>query len=139
MSKMRSKLTVLFEDPFWVGVYERRCGKQYEASKIVFGAEPKDYEVYELMLANWGRLRFGTAMDSDTTEEKPISPKRMQRVIRRQMQQKGIGTKAQQALKLSQQQKKMQRKSAFREQDEAQKERQFEMKQQKRKMKHRGK
>ena len=36
-----SSLTVFFEDPFWVGVYERTDGGRYEACKITFGAEPK--------------------------------------------------------------------------------------------------
>ena len=36
-----SKLTVFFEDPFWVGVFERvSCGK-LSAAKVTFGGEPK--------------------------------------------------------------------------------------------------
>lgn len=42
-----SKLTVLFEDPFWIGLYEREYNGRYEVCKITFGAEPKDYEVYD--------------------------------------------------------------------------------------------
>ena len=34
-------LTVLFEDPFWAGIYERREGRTYQVCKITFGAEPK--------------------------------------------------------------------------------------------------
>ena len=33
-------------------------GGQLEACRIVFGAEPKDYEVYDFLLKNWHRLRF---------------------------------------------------------------------------------
>ena len=40
----RSTLTVFFENPFWVGVYERIDGDRYEVCKITFGAEPKDYD-----------------------------------------------------------------------------------------------
>ena len=43
----RSTLTVFFENPFWVGVYERVDGDRYEVCKITFGAETKDYEVYD--------------------------------------------------------------------------------------------
>ena len=35
-----SKFTVLFEPPFWVGIFERQQGNHYEACKIIFGAEP---------------------------------------------------------------------------------------------------
>ena len=50
----------------------------------------------------------------------------------------GIGTKSQQALKLQQEEGKLERKIKSREQREAEKEFQFELKQQKKKEKHRG-
>lgn len=53
----RSTLTVFFENPFWVGVYERVDGDRYEVCKITFGAEPKDYEVWDYLL-----LQVGTAI-----------------------------------------------------------------------------
>ena len=40
---VRTQITVLFEDPFWVALYERESGEKYEVCKITFGAEPKDY------------------------------------------------------------------------------------------------
>ena len=51
---------------------------------------------------------------------------------------KGIGTKSQQALKLWQEQNKLERKTQSREQKEAEKARKFELKQQKKSEKHRG-
>lgn len=45
-----SKLTVFFEEPFWIGVYERQFKGKLEVCKIIFGAEPKDYDVYEFLL-----------------------------------------------------------------------------------------
>jgi hypothetical protein len=45
MSTSVSKLTILFEAPFWIGLYEREDNGQYEVCKIIFGAEPKDYGV----------------------------------------------------------------------------------------------
>ena len=58
--------------------------------------------------------------------------------MRKQVQNTGIGTKSQQALKLQQEQLKIERKIVNREQREAEKQRQFELKQQKKKEKHRG-
>lgn len=66
------------------------------------------------------------------------NPKRVQREVRKQVQNMGIGTKSQQALKLQQEQFKVERRAISREQREVEKQRQFELKQQKRKEKHRG-
>ena len=42
MQKSRASFTVFFEDPFWVGVYEREEPGGLTACRVVFGAEPKD-------------------------------------------------------------------------------------------------
>ena len=42
-----TKLTVFFEAPFWIGVFERIERRKLSVCKVVFGAEPKDYEVWE--------------------------------------------------------------------------------------------
>ena len=138
MAMTISKLTVFFEEPFWIGIYEREFEGIYEVCKITFGAEPKDYEVYEFMLKNFDQLRFTPSLETTTIMEKHINPKRMQREINKQLQDSGIGTKAQQALKLQHEQGKLERRIRSREQREAEKERQFQLKQEKRKAKHRG-
>ncbi|MBB6098209.1 hypothetical protein HNR42_001634 [Deinobacterium chartae] len=38
--------TVDFEDPCWVGVFERLAGRRREAARAVFGAEPNPAELY---------------------------------------------------------------------------------------------
>ena len=125
----KSSLTILFEAPFWIGLYERTDGGKYEVCKITFGSEPKDYEVYEFLLKNWHKLK---------SIERKLNPKRMQREIQSQLQDKGVGTKAQQALKLQHEQCKLERKAKSREQKEAEKDRQFAIRQEKKKAKHRG-
>ena len=62
----------------------------------------------------------------------------MQRNAKKQMQENGIGTKSQQALKMQQEQTKQERKLRSREQKEADKQRMFELKQQKKREKHKG-
>lgn len=138
MATTTSRLTVLFENPFWIALYEREDGGQYEVCKITFGAEPKDYEVYDFMLKNWNRLRFSPSIEAATIAERRINPKRMQRLIQKQLQDTGIGTKAQQALKIQQEQGKLARQSRSHEQRELKKERQFFLRQEKRKEKHKG-
>lgn len=139
MCKVISKLTVFFDEPFWVGIYERECCGMYEASKIVFGAEPKDYDVYGFILKNYVKLRFSPPAKSSFKSEKKINPKRMRRIIKKQMEKsEGAGTKAQQALKLSYEQGKIKRKEISREQKEIEAERKYELRTEKRKEKHNG-
>lgn len=135
----KSTLTVLFEDPFWIGVYERIDGDQYEVCKITFGAEPKDYDVYDFLLKNREKLKFTSPIKIDKIEERKINPKRMQRKINVGLENKGVGTKAQQALKLQHEQTKIERNVKNREQKEVEKERRFALRQEKKKAKHRGK
>lgn len=138
MDAGKSKLTILFESPFWIGIYEREYAGQYEVCKITLGAEPKDYEVYEFMLKNYSRLRFSPSLKVDAVSDRRMNPKRMQREINKQLDSTRVGTKAQQALKLQQEQGKLERKTRSREQREADKRRQFDLHQDKRKQKHRG-
>ena len=137
MDKVSGKLTVFFEEPFWVGVFERVLEGKLSVCKVTFGAEPKDYEIYEFVLKNYYQLRFSPAVATDV-KEVGRNPKRVQREVRKQIQNTGIGTKSQQALKLQQEQLKTERKIVSWEQRETEKQRQFELKQQKRKEKHRG-
>ena len=137
MDKVSGRLTVFFEEPFWVGVFERISEGGLSACRVTFGAEPKDYEIYDFVLKKYGRLRFSPAVATDVREA-GRNPKRIQREVRKQVESTGIGTKSQQALKLQQEQWKTERKNANRERREAEKERKFELKQQKRKEKHRG-
>ena len=137
MDKVSGKLTVFFEEPFWVGVFERVLEGKLSVCKVTFGAEPKDYEIYDFILKKYYQLRFSPAVATDV-KEVGRNPKRVQREVRKQVQNTGIGTKSQQALKLQQEQLKTERKTVSRKQREAEKQRQFELKQQKRKEKHRG-
>lgn len=59
-----TKLTVFFEAPFWIGVFERIERRKLSVCKVVFGAEPKDYEVWEYLLKNYSRLRFSPSVET---------------------------------------------------------------------------
>lgn len=137
MDKETTTLTVYFEDPFWVGLFEKVSQGKLSVCKVTFGAEPKDYEVLEYLLKNFGRLTFSPTVEI-TVKNCKINPKRMQRIARKQTLEKGIGTKSQQALQLQREEGKQKRKEKSREQKEAEKQRLFDLKQQKRKEKHRG-
>lgn len=137
MDEKQVRLTVFFEDPFWVGVFEHISGRKLSVCKVTFGAEPKDYEVYDYILKNYSRLKFSPAVK--TQVKKAVeNPKRLQREVKKQLKTVGIGTKSQQALQMQREEMKTERKQISKEQKEAEKERMFDLKQQKRKEKHRG-
>ena len=133
-----ARLTVCFEDPFWVGIYEREDGGRLEACKITFGAEPKDYEVYDLLLRGWDKLRFSPGIPAGARRPAAGNPKRMQRTAAAQTRNTGVGTKAQQALQLQREENKQVRRDDRRRRDEAEEERRFQLRQEKKKEKHRG-
>ena len=137
MDKVSGKLTVYFEEPFWVGIFERIEDGKLSVAKVTFGAEPKDYEVQEYVQKYYFSLKFSPAVDTVVKDIKR-NPKRIQRETKKQMKEIGIGTQSQQALKLQQEQNKQERKVRSQEKKEAEKLRMFELKQQKKREKHKG-
>lgn len=130
MDKASGKLTVYFEEPFWVGVFERIEDGKLSVAKVTFGAEPKDYEVQEYIPKYYFSLKFSPAVETVVKDIKR-NPKRMQREAKKQTMETGIGTKSQQALKLQQEQNNQERKERSRKKKEAEEQQMFELKQQK--------
>ena len=84
METGKAKLTVLFDPPFWVGLFEREHGGRYEACRVVFGREPRDFEVYAYVLDRYSRLAFSPALPAESGQARDPNPKRAQRLARRQ-------------------------------------------------------
>lgn len=99
--------------------------------RVIMGEEKKS------VLKNYNGLRFSPAIET-VIKEQTKNPKKLQREIHKSMSAKGIGTKSQQALQLQHEQCKQQRKAKSREEKVAEEKRLFELKQQKKKEKHRG-
>lgn len=137
MDTESGKLTVFFEGPFWVGIFERISGGKLSVCKVTFGAEPKDYEVWDFILKHYYELKFSPAIETEV-KQTADNPKRRQRKARKQLQTLGVGTKSQQALQMQREEMKTYKKQISKEQREAEKQRQFDLKQQKRKAKQRG-
>ena len=137
MNKVNGKLTVYFEEPFWVGIFERIEDGKLFVAKVTFGAEPKDYEVQEYIQKYYFSLKFSPAVEAIVKDIKR-NPKRMQRSAKKQMLETGISTKSQLALKLQQEQNKQERKEKKRKKKEAEEQRMFELKQRKKREKHKG-
>ena len=137
MDKVSVTLEVFFEDPFWVGIVERVTDGMLDAAKVTFGPEPKKWQVWDFFLKNYGKLRFSPAVAA-CVKEKSANPKRKQREAKKQLEHAGMGTRSQQALKLQQEQSKTERRVRSRLQREEEQQRRFELRQQKKREKHRG-
>ena len=134
---MKASLKVFFEDPFWVGVFERIEDGKLSVCKVTFGAEPKSYEILEYALQHYLELAFSPAIETERRQAAD-NPKRRSRNARKQLKNIGIGTKSQQALQRQREEMKKERRQISREEREAEAQRRFELKQEKKKEKKRG-
>ena len=137
MDKSSGKLTVFFEDPFWVGVFEKISDGRLSVCKVIFGSEPKDYEIYDFILRHYYELKFSPAVEI-RLRKTADNPKRRMRNAAKQIRDSGIGTRSQQALQRQREELKVERRQISKEMREAEVQKQFDMKQQKKKEKHKG-
>lgn len=96
---MDGKCTVYFDDPFWVGVFERNDENGYSAARHVFGGEPSDAELLNFCKNEFGALNYSAAILPEKMPLEEMNFKRKQREVRKQTAQTGVGTYAQRALK----------------------------------------
>ncbi|WP_252247175.1 YjdF family protein [Clostridium sp. ZBS4] len=133
------KLTVLFNEPFWIGVFEIEEDEYYKVSKVTFGSEPKESEIFDFVLKNYYSLKFILQeVEDEKYLKKRENPKRVQKAIKKELKSKGIGTKAQIAIKEQHEINKIQRKKKSKEENESEQIRKFQIKQNKKKEKHKG-
>lgn len=137
MSKVKSRLTVFFEDPFWVGVFDQEADGAIRAARVVFGAQPTDAEVFEFVLKHADRLRYGPPVEGMLSRE-TANPKKRRREAARETGLRGIGTRSQQALQLAREQNKLEKRESSRARRQAELARKFALRTEKRREKHRG-
>ena len=111
-----------------MGVFERIEDGKLSACKVTFGAEPKDYEVWDYILHHYYELVFSPAIEIQTRQAAD-NPKRRSRNARKHLENTGIGTKSQQALQRQREDVKKERRQVSREERDAEAQRQFELKQ----------
>ncbi|MBP7347693.1 MAG: YjdF family protein [Butyrivibrio sp.] len=137
MDKQFCNLTVFFEEPFWVGVFEITSAGKMAVCKVTFGAEPKDYEIYDFVLQHFNSMHFSTTV-AVAPPKISANPKRLQREIRKSLQNTGIGTKSQQALQLQHEESKKTQQAKTRLEKETKQLLLFHLHQQKKKEKKKG-
>ena len=134
----RIQLTVYFEDPYWIGLFERRRNGVYSVARHNFGGEPTDLDVYNFVLNNFYDLRFGGDIPEENKPETRLNYKRLLRESRKIMKKEGAGTMAQEAMKRQMETKKVEIKKLSREEREAQNLLKYQMRREKKKEKHKG-
>ena len=61
-------LTLFHDGQFYVGIFERREGKQLSVCRVVFGAEPKDGEIMDFLNRDLQSHRKNRREDDKGTE-----------------------------------------------------------------------
>ena len=130
-------LSVFFDDPFYIGLFERIEDGRLPVAKVVFGAEPGDGEVYDWLLENFFQLRFSPAIDGVKEVRIAANPKRRQRQAAK-AGTIGVGTRSQQAMQLARDMAKEQRAVRSKELREADEARRYILRAEKKKARHRG-
>ena len=137
MDRNACSFTVLFQPPFWVGIAERWEEAGYSAARVVFGAEPTDAQLYAWLEREWHRLDFSPAAEGERPVRERKNPKRAQREARAATQDRGISTRAQEALSRQREQEGQARQAVRRQTRREEAERKFLLRQQKKREKKR--
>ena len=133
------KLTVCFEEPFWIGLIEKEDDGAYSVAKHVFGAEPTTPEVFSFVCDHWNDLRFTHDVQVEVRQSKRINPKRLQRMSEKEGKAKARpGTRAPQTRAELREMAIEASKALSRERRDELKREQFAKRTEKRKQKHRG-
>ena len=138
MSVPRAGLTVYFDPPLGGGLYQREGEDSVGVGRVGFGGEPRDQQVLDWFQAHFRELEFSPPAAGGRSPDRAVNPKRARREAAKAVWPARIGTKAQQALKLQQEQMKRSRKIISKEQREAERERKLVLRQEKRREKHKG-
>ncbi|MDN9010391.1 YjdF family protein [Brevibacillus laterosporus] len=135
------KLTVLYDGQFWIGITEYEEKSKLKAARNVFGSEPKDAEILEFVQSNLldlldrGSVSSVSALDK---KERRINPKRIIRNARKEMNSRGVSTKAAQAIQQDLEKRKKEKKVLSKERKEEIAAYKREVARRKAKAKHRG-
>ena len=131
-------LTVYHDGRFWVGLFEDVTRGRLSVCHMVFGVEPSNEEILQLVTHAWHKLHFSGATVGSETPRMAGNPKRRQREAAKELARNGTSTKARQALSEQLKASKAAHKASARARREAERQERFEQKAQKRKRRHRG-
>lgn len=87
-------MTVYFDGQFFIGLFERILHEKLSVARYVFGAEPTEIDIYEIVLNKLVNLKFSPTVECKQRNLPKKNPKVMQRKVKETLAEHGIGTKA---------------------------------------------
>ncbi|KHF37661.1 hypothetical protein CM49_00181 [Paenibacillus sp. P1XP2] len=134
------KLTVFFEEPYWVGIVEVEKDGKLLAGRHILGGEPSLPEVWEFVLHGLSSVadRLSCGVDIAEATQPKANPKRLARLAARESRGRGVSSASQEAIKQELDLRKREKTRLSKELREAQAKRKREIAVQKAKAKHRG-
>lgn len=140
------QFTVLFVDPYWIGLLEAERDGRLFAAKFIFGAEPSEGEIaafvlsrdYDALAQSIANAPIDAGVPVESAQARAVNFKRMQREIRQQIDELSVSSKAHEAMRLQVEQHKQARRVESKAEREAEKARKRQIALDKAKAKHRG-
>lgn len=103
-------LIVYFDGQYWIGIVEERIDGQLKVYRYLFGSEPKEGELWQFINKELPKLLLENEQKGIKLEKesqlRTINPKRRQRQVAKELQQRGTSTKSQQAVQQALEEKK---------------------------------
>lgn len=138
IEKSSIKITILFDGAFWVGIFERYSDGCYSVAKHIFGNEPSNPELYDFLLQQGHKLKFTTPNEEEGVQAGKKNYKRLVREAKKEMNKQPTVTKAHMAIKKELEQHKQIKKHQTSDEKRSQLIARFQLKQEKKKQKHKG-
>jgi hypothetical protein len=139
MCQMECNCTVLFEDPFWIALFEVIDEEGYRAARHVFGALPNEAELHHFALNQYTCLRFSAPISTESSfQGEKVNFKRRQRQVRQSMLDTHHQKRAWAALQADLETHQQERRQTTQAEKEAAGQEAFLARQQQKKEKHRG-
>jgi hypothetical protein len=139
------KLTIFHDGRFWVAVIEVINGEDLAAFKHIFSTEPTDTEVLAFVNENLHKLtsekrssQASIKIEEPDVADKKRNPKRAAREAAKALQERGVSTYAQEALKAQIESVKGEKRIISKQNKEELKDRKYEIARQKAKDRHKG-
>jgi hypothetical protein len=137
------RVSIVYDAPFWIALFESFWEGAYSVAREVIGtSEPTTSEIilfFERL--DWQRLHYTVPTSEEGKRKYKTSFKKQQKLAQKALKSsdyKYVYSKAQEELKKQQEQDRKEKKAMERQRREADKERKFEIRQAKKKQKHKG-
>lgn len=137
--RYKIQVTIQHNGRFFEAIFERNDDQGVAVCRHIFGSEPSDPEIYEFILHHYHQLKFSTPLQFELVIKRKKF-KRMMREVKKEMSKprEHRETRSHELLREEMEKNKKTRKKISKKQKQQAIEDKFQLKQLKRKQKHRG-